>query len=327
MASAWSYPLKTLSKWENTELPLITNADYQTFKWLANYRSVYSVLRASTYYGGRDVGMGAHEWIDIATDVGTPVYASYQGEVTYAWYNGNWGNVIVIKHQWEWEIYYTVYAHLNAIYVSKGQVLKEGDIIGEVGDTGNATGPHLHFQIDTDHTTLHPFYPVNCEGSISEVVNQGNCIDQIQQNTLDPIYFLEVTTKKQPKENAPLFIDQANLLFSWFHGWFLEWGSLGKLVISTSWENNGTFLSDEISIEQEGTEITITPNKIKALGNHRQILFQGEGDKGVTMVTIKYGDEEVLEFLVILGTKEQIEKRKSNKVLCELLEEEFHIIC
>jgi len=45
------------------------------------------------------------------------------------------------------------------------------------------------------------------------------------------------------------------------------------------------------------------------------------------MVTIKYGDEKVLEFLVILGTKEQIEKRKSNKVLCELLEEEFHIIC
>ncbi len=86
-----------------------------------------------------------HRAIDIAADFGTVVVAADTGTVTKAgWNNLGLGYRIVIDHHID---YITVYAHLSALLVREGEVVKKGQPIGLIGSTGNSTGPHLHFAI------------------------------------------------------------------------------------------------------------------------------------------------------------------------------------
>ena len=95
----------------------------------------------------------AHHGVEFQNAFGTPVYAAGSGEVVFAdsdketkfslWTNF-YGNVIVIRHANE---LYTLYAHLSNIFVKVGGKVNTGDMIGEVGDTGAATGSHLHFEV------------------------------------------------------------------------------------------------------------------------------------------------------------------------------------
>ncbi len=84
-----------------------------------------------------------HSGIDLAAPEGTPVMASSSGKVNFAGNKGSYGNVIFIDHEGGNQ---TRYAHLSKIAVSTGQMVKGGQIIGYVGSTGRATGPHLHFE-------------------------------------------------------------------------------------------------------------------------------------------------------------------------------------
>ena len=104
---------------------------------------------ASTANGTRD----PHHGIEIGKDFGTPVQAAADGVVIFAgpdkqasyspWPNF-YGNVIVIHHT---EDLFTLYAHLSKIDIEVGDVVRVGDKIGEVGQTGAATGSHLHFEV------------------------------------------------------------------------------------------------------------------------------------------------------------------------------------
>ncbi len=88
-----------------------------------------------------------HRAIDIAAREATPVLAADSGYVVLARSGGwNWGygNVVMIDHQ---NGYLTVYAHMKGIYVRQGEQVAKGQQIGIVGNTGNSTGPHLHFEI------------------------------------------------------------------------------------------------------------------------------------------------------------------------------------
>ena len=85
-----------------------------------------------------------HEGIDIAARKGTRVRAAEAGRVIHSGRLGDYGKVVIIKHSGQ---YSTVYAHNNRNKVKKGQFVEKGDIIAEVGSTGNASGPHLHFEI------------------------------------------------------------------------------------------------------------------------------------------------------------------------------------
>lgn len=86
-----------------------------------------------------------HEGIDLPAPVGTPVYAAADGKVVYAG-NGirGYGNLIVIKHAGD---LLTAYAHNSLLLVSEGQPVRAGDRIALVGQSGHATGPHLHFEV------------------------------------------------------------------------------------------------------------------------------------------------------------------------------------
>ena len=95
-----------------------------------------------------------HKGIDIAKDLGEDVSAALEGEVIYAGYNnGGYGNLIILQHNNNMKTYY---AHLSNIYVSVGEIVKKNDLIGEIGSTGNSTGPHLHFELRVDNNPVNP---------------------------------------------------------------------------------------------------------------------------------------------------------------------------
>lgn len=85
-----------------------------------------------------------HKGIDIAASFGTVINAALDGTVTYAAWQDGYGKVIKIDHG---EGVETTYAHCNTISVKEGEAIKRGEKIGEVGSTGNSTGPHLHFEV------------------------------------------------------------------------------------------------------------------------------------------------------------------------------------
>lgn len=85
----------------------------------------------------------AHQGVDLAAPTGTPVRTVGDGVVEFAGVQNGYGNVIYIKHANEHE---TVYAHLSRVDVHQGQAITQGQVIGAVGQTGWATGPHLHFE-------------------------------------------------------------------------------------------------------------------------------------------------------------------------------------
>ena len=84
-----------------------------------------------------------HAGIDIANGTGTPVRAAKGGTIILAGWNGGYGNCIVIDHGGGFS---TLYGHLSRLRASDGQRVSQGDLIGDMGSTGNSTGSHLHFE-------------------------------------------------------------------------------------------------------------------------------------------------------------------------------------
>lgn len=95
----------------------------------------------------------SHTGLDIASNMGTTVYAADNGTITLAGWNGGYGNCIMIDHG---NGYVTLYGHLSSLGVSEGQSVSKGDTIGQVGSTGNSTGPHLHFEVIRAGTRVDP---------------------------------------------------------------------------------------------------------------------------------------------------------------------------
>ena len=115
-------------------------------------------------YGWLSSGMGgrqdpftgeqdSHPGLDISADKGSPVYATADGAVSQASNAGAYGNLIAIDHGYGLE---TRYGHLSAYRVKPGQAVKRGDVIGLVGSTGRATGPHLHYEVRVNGRILNP---------------------------------------------------------------------------------------------------------------------------------------------------------------------------
>lgn len=94
-----------------------------------------------------------HKGIDIEAQSGTPIKAAYDGEVLEADKEESYGNYVKIKHI---DGLTTIYAHCSKLLVSKGEEVKKGCVIAEVGATGAADGPHLHFEVRKDNTAVNP---------------------------------------------------------------------------------------------------------------------------------------------------------------------------
>jgi hypothetical protein len=104
---------------------------------------MHPVLQKEAFHGG----------LDLAAGMGTPVMAAQDGRVVFEGPRGHYGNTIVLEHgsgltSW--------YGHLSQTLVKQGQVVKRGDVIGKVGRTGRATGPHLHFEVRRNNVSQNP---------------------------------------------------------------------------------------------------------------------------------------------------------------------------
>ncbi len=114
--------------------------------------------RTSGEFGGQRIMNGEkknpHQGWDIAAPQGTKIKASAGGVVTLS--GGDYfysGNMVVIDHG---QNLTTIYAHMSKVTVKPGDIVKQGDIIGEVGKTGRATGPHLHWGASLNGTRFNP---------------------------------------------------------------------------------------------------------------------------------------------------------------------------
>lgn len=119
-----------------------------------------------------------HQGVDFPARIGTAIQASGDGVVVEAGWHSGYGQCVRINHGYGYE---TWYAHMNKINVHTGEKLKKGQKIGEVGDTGLSTAPHLHYEV---HYKGNPINPINfCMDKLTPVeyqslVNSANTANQ-----------------------------------------------------------------------------------------------------------------------------------------------------
>ncbi len=110
--------------------------------------------KLSSRFGWRN-GRG-HDGIDIPARSGTPIVAAAAGRVIHSGRGlGDYGRVIIVKHE---GYYSTVYAHNRRNRVDKGDFVEKGEVIGEVGSSGNASGSHVHFEVRHNRRPLDPLF-------------------------------------------------------------------------------------------------------------------------------------------------------------------------
>ncbi len=105
----------------------------------------------SSCFGPRNGGF--HHGLDIAARRGTPVKASRPGQVEFVGWLGAYGRTVILNHGDGWK---TLYAHNSELLVREGQLVSAGHTISLVGDTGNSTGDHLHFEVIKDGERFDP---------------------------------------------------------------------------------------------------------------------------------------------------------------------------
>ncbi len=119
----------------------------EVVKYIPLGKPVWSYWVTSRYGSRSDPFNGKrarHKGMDLASRTGNKIKIKARGKVTRAEYAGGYGNLVVVDHG---NGFQTKYAHLNKIYVKKGDYLEYDDTIGEVGSTGRSTGPHLHYEV------------------------------------------------------------------------------------------------------------------------------------------------------------------------------------
>ena len=135
---------------------LLSSMDRINLYRIAAERAPFSMpvrdnFRFTSGYGMRWGRM--HYGTDFAGPVGTPIYATADGVITHAGWSSGYGRLVKIQHEFVIE---TRYGHLNAIRVQEGQRVSRGDRIGDMGNSGRSTGPHLHYEVRVGGEAINP---------------------------------------------------------------------------------------------------------------------------------------------------------------------------
>lgn len=155
---------KNLDIEESTEVASITSGiiskiEEEKKKEEATINGIYLAVtpvsgHITSRYGSREsIRDHTHQGLDIAAKTGTPIKAVADGTVTHSGTMGGYGNLIIIDHGNGITSYY---GHCNKLYKKLGAKISAGDVIAEVGSTGNSTGPHLHFEIRQNGKYVNP---------------------------------------------------------------------------------------------------------------------------------------------------------------------------
>lgn len=106
-------------------------------------------MRVHPVLGGRR----AHKGVDLAAPIGTPIYATADGDVSKAEWFSSYGLYVSLDHGGDIQ---TRYGHMSRLNVAAGQHVRKGDLIGYVGTTGRSTGPHLHYEVRVAGEAVNP---------------------------------------------------------------------------------------------------------------------------------------------------------------------------
>lgn len=139
---------------------------------------------------------GKHKGIDIAGELNTPIFAVDNANVEKSYYSDSYGNVIFLKHP---NNYVSVYAHLNERLVFEGQSVKQGDRIGNMGATGQATGVHLHFETHKSEWTFDKRYALDPESILGKAM-AGELVQAGSHGNEKNI--LEASSRLHPQGNS-----------------------------------------------------------------------------------------------------------------------------
>lgn len=161
----YTQDLETLSTVEvasavsSMEEELNVKVQYEEQKKAATLDGVYFATKpvtgniTSRFGAVESIRDHVHQGMDIAAPGGTPILASADGTVTFAGWNGGYGNLIIISHGNGIQTYY---GHCSKLYASVGETVSAGEKIAAVGTTGNSTGNHLHFEIRKNGKQINP---------------------------------------------------------------------------------------------------------------------------------------------------------------------------
>jgi murein DD-endopeptidase MepM/ murein hydrolase activator NlpD len=147
-----------------------------------------------------------HTGIDIPAHKGTPILAAGPGTITHAGYGlyfsqnqseDPYGIAVAIKHDFGYkgQVLYTIYGHMDQTYVYQGQHVEAGEVIGLVGETGNVSGPHLHFEVRLGNHTF--FSSRNPELWISPPQGWGVLVGRITESNVHKLPQVKVRLVKQ----------------------------------------------------------------------------------------------------------------------------------
>ncbi|MFA5792850.1 MAG: S-layer homology domain-containing protein [Candidatus Gracilibacteria bacterium] len=216
-SSEYSYTYQELSASKLEDIPEY-RTDYLEFPsedliWgnsehdvIRNTKITYPVPYAGNYeLNDCGEGCGSHPAVDIKTLKGTPVYAIANGVVTRAGTSSGFGTTIVLQTNGvpnpispsQTTTIYSSYSHLSKLFVTEGEVVTKGSVIGEVGNSGTATTYHLHFQIDSSTAPWHPYWPfTTAEASAAgygfwDAVSHGIGLDNVYKYTFNPMDFVK----------------------------------------------------------------------------------------------------------------------------------------
>ncbi len=130
---------------DQVSLSRATPKGWPTKGWLTSYFG----MRKSPFTGKRVM----HEGLDIAANTGTPVIATADGIVARVRYSPGYGKMVIIDHGYG---YRTIFAHNSKILVEAGERIKRGDVVAKVGNTGQSTGSHLHYELRLNGVPIDP---------------------------------------------------------------------------------------------------------------------------------------------------------------------------
>ena len=187
------YPLRIKEKYDQSNL-----------NWLAHR---FTVVYLGTYKDGDYTeNVGSHPGVDIVpAQKNQEVVSCLDGKILKAWEDGAYGKFVFIEHTWvpdpddfsKTTTLYSCHEHLSEIKVNVWDMVKEWDVIGKTGNTGNSFGEHLHFQIDRMQAPVHAYWPFTwaeataAKTSFTGGVNIWLGIDKARMYTINPLVYLD----------------------------------------------------------------------------------------------------------------------------------------
>lgn len=141
-----------------------------------------------------------HNGIDLSASLGTPCYAIARGKVLISTFHASLGYYVVIEH----EGFLTVYSHLQKKGLDVGKVVDAKTIVGYVGNTGNSTGPHLHFEIREGSYNSNQYF-----------WDRGDQKNGQYPNSVDPLIYINQIIKSDQSKYVSILMDKVNNPDAW----------------------------------------------------------------------------------------------------------------